>query len=111
VHYSCDGAPSLLTVDAVFFAVGWPGNADTLRAPEVGIRTRRGYIEVGPDLRSNLPHVLAAGDVNGISMLVPSARYEAGSPPRTRCSAPTAPAATRPSQPAASPTQSSVGLG
>jgi pyruvate/2-oxoglutarate dehydrogenase complex dihydrolipoamide dehydrogenase (E3) component len=35
-----------------------------------------GYVKVGKDLRSSLPHILAAGDVNGISMLVPSARHE-----------------------------------
>ena len=65
-----------LSVDAVFFAVGWPGNADSLGAAAVGIATHGGYVEVGPDLRSNVPHILAAGDVNGISMLVPSARHE-----------------------------------
>jgi pyruvate/2-oxoglutarate dehydrogenase complex dihydrolipoamide dehydrogenase (E3) component len=56
--------------------VGWPGNADSIGAAEVGIEVDRGYVRVGPDLRSNLPHVFAAGDVNGISMLVPSARLE-----------------------------------
>jgi len=76
-HYRSGEQQSQLPVDAVFFAVGWPGNADTLGAEAVGITTRRGCVEVGPDLRSNVPHILAAGDVNGISMLVPSARHEA----------------------------------
>jgi pyruvate/2-oxoglutarate dehydrogenase complex dihydrolipoamide dehydrogenase (E3) component len=75
-HYRAGELQSQLAVDAVFFAVGWPGNADSLGADAVGITTRRGCVEVGPDLRSNVPHILAAGDVNGISMLVPSARYE-----------------------------------
>jgi pyruvate/2-oxoglutarate dehydrogenase complex dihydrolipoamide dehydrogenase (E3) component len=75
-HYRAGDQQSQLAVDAVFFAVGWPGNADTLGAESVGITTRRGCVQVGPDLRSNVPHILAAGDVNGISMLVPSARYE-----------------------------------
>jgi pyruvate/2-oxoglutarate dehydrogenase complex dihydrolipoamide dehydrogenase (E3) component len=65
-----------LEVDAVFLAVGWPGNADLVKAAEVGIETDRGYIMVDESLRTNLPHVFAAGDVNGISMLVPSARLE-----------------------------------
>jgi pyruvate/2-oxoglutarate dehydrogenase complex dihydrolipoamide dehydrogenase (E3) component len=76
VHFRSDGDPGQLEVDAVFFAVGWPGNADLLGAAEVGIDTQRGYVQVDETLRSNLPHVLAAGDANGISMLVPSARYE-----------------------------------
>ena len=75
-HYQSGERPGQLPVDAVFFAVGWPGNADSLKADSVGITTSRGYIEVGPDLRSNVPHIFAAGDVNGISMLVPSARHE-----------------------------------
>lgn len=76
LHYrSCD-QPERLDVDAVFLAVGWPGNADLLGARNVGIETELGYVKVDDALRSNLPHVLAAGDVNGISMLVPSARLE-----------------------------------
>jgi pyruvate/2-oxoglutarate dehydrogenase complex dihydrolipoamide dehydrogenase (E3) component len=76
VHYRSDTDPGQVDVDAVFFAVGWPGNADLIGAAEVGIDTQRGYVQVDETLRSNLPHVLAAGDANGISMLVPSARYE-----------------------------------
>jgi pyruvate/2-oxoglutarate dehydrogenase complex dihydrolipoamide dehydrogenase (E3) component len=76
VQYRSGGQQARLEVAAVFFAVGWPGNAEELGADAVGITTSRGYVQVGQDLRSSLPHVLAAGDVNGISMLVPSARHE-----------------------------------
>ncbi len=76
VQYRSGSEQARLEAEAVFFAVGWPGNADTLGADAVGIATTRGYVKVGTDLRSSLPHVLAAGDVNGISMLVPSARLE-----------------------------------
>lgn len=65
-----------LDAEVVFFAVGWPGNADLLGAGAVGIATERGYVQVREDLRSTVAHVYAAGDVNGISMLVPSARQE-----------------------------------
>ncbi len=65
-----------LDADAVFLAVGWPGNADALGAAEIGIEIDRGYVKVDGDLRSTLPHIFAAGDINGISMLVPSARLE-----------------------------------
>jgi pyruvate/2-oxoglutarate dehydrogenase complex dihydrolipoamide dehydrogenase (E3) component len=76
VHHRRDGESGQLDVEAVFFAVGWPGNADTIGADAVGVRTHRGYVEVDACLRSSLPHIFAAGDVNGISMLVPSARQE-----------------------------------
>ena len=75
-HYRAGNERSQLEVDDVFFAVGWPGNADSLGTEQMGIVTAGGYVEVGSDLRSNVPHVLAAGDANGISMLVPSARHE-----------------------------------
>jgi pyruvate/2-oxoglutarate dehydrogenase complex dihydrolipoamide dehydrogenase (E3) component len=76
VQYRSGSEQARLEVAAVFLAVGWPGNAEALGADAVGIATARGYVKVGADLRSSLPHVLAAGDVNGISMLVPSARHE-----------------------------------
>jgi pyruvate/2-oxoglutarate dehydrogenase complex dihydrolipoamide dehydrogenase (E3) component len=76
VHYRSGTPGAQLDVEAVFLAVGWPGNADALGAAAIGIDTDRGYVKVDHDLRSTLPHILAAGDVNGISMLVPSARLE-----------------------------------
>ena len=76
VHHRSGIEEAQLDAEAVFFAVGWPGNADTLGAVAVGIEVTRGYVTVGEDLRSSLPHVFAAGDVNGSSMLVPSARHE-----------------------------------
>jgi pyruvate/2-oxoglutarate dehydrogenase complex dihydrolipoamide dehydrogenase (E3) component len=76
VHYRSNAQHERLDVDAVFLAVGWPGNADLIGAAKVGIDTERGYVKVDAALRSSLPHVLAAGDVNGMSMLVPSARLE-----------------------------------
>ncbi|HUI49657.1 MAG TPA: NAD(P)/FAD-dependent oxidoreductase [Acidimicrobiia bacterium] len=75
-HYRSTAQHAQLEVDAVFLAVGWPGNADLVQAANAGIETHRGYITVDDTLRTNLAHVFAAGDVNGISMLVPSARLE-----------------------------------
>jgi dihydrolipoamide dehydrogenase len=63
-------------VDAVFFAVGWPGNADLMNASAVGIATRGGYALVDEYLCTSVRHIFAAGDVDGNSMLVSSARLE-----------------------------------
>ena len=38
--------------------------------------TEHSYIPVNDYLQSNVPHIFAAGDINGQSMLVQSARYE-----------------------------------
>jgi pyruvate/2-oxoglutarate dehydrogenase complex dihydrolipoamide dehydrogenase (E3) component len=75
-HCASGSQQRQLDVDAVFMAVGWPGNADGLGAAEIGISSERGYVAIDDSLRTTLSHVFAAGDVNGLSMLVPSARLE-----------------------------------
>ena len=76
VQYHSGSDRGRLDVEAVFFAVGWPGNADALGVSAVGVNTKAGYVVVGADLRSSVAHIFAAGDINGISMLVPSARHQ-----------------------------------
>ena len=63
-------------VDAAFFAVGWPGNADLVDAAAAGVVTERGYVTVDAFMATNVPHIFAAGDVDGNSMLVSSATLE-----------------------------------
>lgn len=63
-------------VDAAFFAVGWPGNADLIEPDAAGVRVERGYVVVDEHQRTSVPHIFAAGDVDGHSMLVSSARLE-----------------------------------
>src|SRR5205807_1719127 len=65
-----------MTVDAVFFATGWPGNVDALNLATAGVVTEGRYIAVNDYLQSNVPHIFAAGDINRPRMLVQSARYE-----------------------------------
>jgi pyruvate/2-oxoglutarate dehydrogenase complex dihydrolipoamide dehydrogenase (E3) component len=101
----------VLDVEAVFFAVGWPSNADTLDVENAGLALDRGYLPVGDDLRTAVPHIFAAGDVNGISMLVPSAMHEGRLAPTTRCSAPAAASPTTSCRPAASPIPSTAASG
>jgi pyruvate/2-oxoglutarate dehydrogenase complex dihydrolipoamide dehydrogenase (E3) component len=76
LHYRKQKRTASLTVDAVFFATGWPGNVDALNLAAAGVLTERSYIPVNDYLQSNVPHIFAAGDINGQSMLVQSARYE-----------------------------------
>ncbi len=63
-------------VDAAFFAVGWPSNADLVDAAAAGVAIERGYVVVDDYLRTSVPHIFAAGDVDGHSMLVSSALLE-----------------------------------
>jgi pyruvate/2-oxoglutarate dehydrogenase complex dihydrolipoamide dehydrogenase (E3) component len=76
VHYRhADGSARRL-VDAVFFAVGWPANLEGLELAAAGVAAERGRILANDWLQTDVAHIFAAGDVNGHSMLVPSARHE-----------------------------------
>jgi pyruvate/2-oxoglutarate dehydrogenase complex dihydrolipoamide dehydrogenase (E3) component len=69
--------------DAVVSAIGWVADAKALNLPAAGVKTnQRGFIEVDARLRTSAPHIYAAGDILGHSMLVPQAvrdGYIAGS--------------------------------
>ena len=62
--------------DAVFAAVGWPADVDSLDLEAAGVVTGPNAIPVDPFLRTNVEHIFAVGDVNGQSKLVQTARLE-----------------------------------
>ncbi|VEG57099.1 pyruvate/2-oxoglutarate dehydrogenase complex, dihydrolipoamide dehydrogenase component [Mycolicibacterium aurum] len=76
VLYRVGDEARTLDVDAAFFAVGWPGNTDTVDVAAAGVATERGYVTVDAYTATNVAHIFAAGDVDGNSMLVSSATLE-----------------------------------
>jgi pyruvate/2-oxoglutarate dehydrogenase complex dihydrolipoamide dehydrogenase (E3) component len=76
IRYKKAGADAATDVDAVFFAVGWRANIDDLGLQAAGVTADRRAIPVDAYLRTNVDHIFAAGDVNGRSMLVQTARLE-----------------------------------
>ena len=76
VVYGTGDEARTVEVDGAFFAVGWPGNADLVDAAAAGVNVERGYVVVDDHLRTNVPHIFAAGDIDGHSMLVSSALLE-----------------------------------
>jgi pyruvate/2-oxoglutarate dehydrogenase complex dihydrolipoamide dehydrogenase (E3) component len=68
--------PGQAAADAVFFAVGWPGNLSELNLDAAGVTAGPRAIDVDQYLRTNVEHIFAVGDVNGHSMLVQTARME-----------------------------------
>ena len=70
------GGAGQVTVDAVFFAVGWPASHGALELAAAGVDASPAAIVVDDYLRTSAGHIFAAGDVNGRSMLVQSARME-----------------------------------
>lgn len=76
--YSRGGEERGLEAGAVVFAVGWPGNADSLNLSAAGVEVgRSGYVRIDDALRTSAQHVFAAGDITGRMMLVQSAIHEA----------------------------------
>ena len=76
-YHTADGISQTLCVGAVIASVGWPGNIDPLRLDAAGVKTSRSYVTVDDHLRTSAPHIYAAGDITGRSMLVQSAGYQA----------------------------------
>jgi glutathione reductase (NADPH) len=72
-----DGQQRAEAFDAVVLSVGWPAALDGLGLDAAGVRTHRSGIPVDDYLRTNVPHVFAAGDANGQAMLVQAAHAEA----------------------------------
>ena len=80
VHYAGanhngDAAGSA-TFGAVFAAIGWPANTAALGLGTAGVQSGPSAIPVDACLRTNVPHIFAAGDVNGHGKLVQVARAE-----------------------------------
>ena len=76
VDYRRGPAPAHMTADTVFFAVGWPAKLGHLALEEAGVHATPAAIPVDDYLRTNVGHIFAAGDVNGRSMIVQTARME-----------------------------------
>ena len=76
IQYRSSAGPGRMVADAVFFAVGWPANLTQLNLGAAGVHAEHGAIPVDDYLRTNVAHIFAAGDVNGHSMLVQTARME-----------------------------------
>ncbi len=78
LRYADDGRSAALEVDAVFAAVGWPANLEGLGLQAAEVETFSGRIVVDEFLRTTAPHIFAAGDATGLSMLAQSAALQAG---------------------------------
>lgn len=65
-----------IEVEAVLLSTGWPGNLAELKLGAAGVKVEDNFIQVDDALRTSVPHIYAAGDVTGRSLLVPSAIAE-----------------------------------
>ena len=73
-----DGTKSEGTYDLVLQAVGRTPNGKKIAADKAGVAvTDRGYINVDIQMRTNVPHIFAIGDIVGQPMLAHKAVHEA----------------------------------
>ncbi|MBK6867650.1 MAG: dihydrolipoyl dehydrogenase [Burkholderiales bacterium] len=78
VTFEGEGAPAPQTYDLVLQAVGRSPNGKKIGADKAGVMvTDRGFIDVDIQMRTNVPHIFAIGDIVGQPMLAHKAVHEA----------------------------------
>ena len=78
VTFEGDKAPSMGVYDRVLVAIGRRANGDRLSADKAGVIVdERGIIPVDKQMRTNVPHIFAIGDLAGGPMLAHKATHEA----------------------------------
>ncbi len=77
VEFAGESIPDAKVFDRVLVAVGRSANGGTLSAEKAGVQvTDRGFIPVDRQMRSNVPHIFAIGDLVGNPMLAHKASHE-----------------------------------
>ena len=72
-----DSLPEATTFDRVLVSVGRAPNGGKIRADKAGVRVgERGFIDVDAQMRTNVPHIFAIGDIVGQPMLAHKATHE-----------------------------------
>src|SRR6266481_831914 len=78
VHFEGAQAPEAQLYDRVLMAVGRRPNGREIGAEAAGVTVNeRGFITVDQQMRSNVPHIFAIGDIVGDPMLAHKAVHEA----------------------------------
>ncbi|HVS27274.1 MAG TPA: dihydrolipoyl dehydrogenase [Burkholderiales bacterium] len=77
VYFEGDNAPRPQVFDRVLVAVGRRPNGQAVAAENAGVQvTDRGYIGTDQQMRTNMPHIFAIGDIAGEPMLAHKATHE-----------------------------------
>jgi dihydrolipoamide dehydrogenase len=77
VTFEGDQAPDPQTFDRVLLAVGRRPNGPNIGADKAGVHVdERGYVPVDRQMRTNVPHIHAIGDIVGEPMLAHKASHE-----------------------------------
>jgi len=78
VSYEGESIPATTLFDRVLVSVGRSPNGGKIGADKAGVAvTERGFINVDAQMRTNVPHIFAIGDLVGQPMLAHKATHEA----------------------------------
>ena len=77
VTFEGEGAPEPQLYDRILVAVGRKPNGGLLNADKAGVEVdARGFVRVDKQMRTNVPHIFAIGDLVGQPMLAHKATHE-----------------------------------
>lgn len=76
VNYSRKGKEESVTADKVLMAVGRRANLDSMNYSDIGLECTRRGISVNENMQTNLSHIYAIGDINGLMMLAHAATFQ-----------------------------------
>ena len=76
VSFTRKGKEDAVVADKVLMAVGRRANLDSMNYAEIGLECTRRGIAVNDKMQTNLPHVYAIGDINGLMMLAHAATFQ-----------------------------------
>ena len=77
VSYEKSGTTAKVAADRILFCVGRRASVEGVGLEKIGVEIRRGAVVTDEQMKTNVPGVFAAGDVNGKSMLAHVAYREA----------------------------------
>ena len=78
ISYEGDSIPETTLFDRVLVSVGRSPNGGKIGADKAGVAvSERGFIDVDTQMRTNVPHIYAIGDLVGQPMLAHKATHEA----------------------------------
>ena len=76
VTFSRKGKEEKVVADKVLMAVGRRAALTSLNFTEVGIETHARGVKVNDFMQTNIPHIYAIGDINGLMMLAHAATFQ-----------------------------------
>lgn len=76
VSFTRKGKEETVVADKVLMAVGRRANLDSLNLADIGIQCTRRGVAVNDVMQTNIPHIYAIGDINGLMMLAHAATFQ-----------------------------------